>query len=394
MVAETPKRVLIIGAGPGGLSAAIALRRVGIESAVFERASKLGTVGGGLGVQSNAMRALMRLGIGERLVQAGSEIRSNEIHNGEGKLLFQLPQGEVADAFGTPTIMVLRSDVQFALADALDDGVLRLSSECVGVEQDADGVTAHFAGGSSERGALLVAADGGRSLLRKYVYGDAEPPLRYAGLATWRAVAELDGDIVPPGTGKYYNGRGVQFVMFPVGPNRIYWGVMNAEPEGGKDPPGGVRQLLCDHLRGFPEVARRVIEATPEAGIGRTDLYDRDPAKTWVKGRVVLLGDAAHLTTPFIGQGAGISMEDSVVLAKELSLTDGLRDQQMLGVALESYQRVRIPRCSKVVLSSRRRGKVYLLTNPVLAIARDTALRLLPHRATRAMVQWSIVYEV
>lgn len=394
LVANASRRVLIIGAGPGGLSSAIALRRVGIDATVFDRAPRLGTIGGGLGVQSNALRALMRLGIGESLIEAGSEIRRNEIHNAEGRLLFTLPQGEVADEFGTPTIMVLRSDLQFALVNELADGALELGAECVGVEQDAEGVTARFADGRVERGALLIGADGGRSVIRGHVYGSQDAPLRYAGQATWRAVTEMDGQTLPPGTARYYNGPGIQFVMFPVGGKRIYWGVMHTEPEGGKDPPGQSRQLLRDYLRDLPAVTREVIDATSETGIARTDLYDRDPAKTWLKGRVVLLGDAAHLTTPFIGQGAGISLEDSVVLAKELALTDGLRDQSMLDVALESYQRVRVPRCAKVVLTSRRRGTAYLLKNPVLAAARDNILSCLPHRVTRSMVERSIVYEV
>jgi 2-polyprenyl-6-methoxyphenol hydroxylase-like FAD-dependent oxidoreductase len=393
VVADPSRRALIIGAGPGGLTAAIALSRVGIETTVFEREPKVGVVGGGLGVQSNALRALMRLGIGERLIQAGSEIRLNKIHNREGRFLFELPQGEVGDAFGTPTIMVLRADVQLALVDALEDGVLKLGAEFVSVEQQVDGVTAHFADGRSERGALLIGADGARSVTRKFVYGDAGKPLRYAGQATWRGVADMDRTILPDATAMYYNGPGVQFVMFPVGGQRIYWGVMRTEPEGGSDPPGQVHQRLAEYLEGFPAAAREVVDATAEAKISRTDLYDRDPSKTWVKGRVVLLGDAAHVTTPFIGQGAGISMEDSIVLAKELALTDGLRDQRLLDVALAAYQRVRVPRCAQVVLTSRRRGRIYLMRNPVLGAVRDEFLSHLPHRVTRSMVERSIVYE-
>jgi FAD-dependent urate hydroxylase len=390
---DTLRRVLIIGAGPGGLSAAIALQRVGIKATVFERASKLGTVGGGLGVQSNALRALQRLGLGDELIAAGSEIRSNVIHDGAGRPVFELPQGEVADEFGTPTIMVLRADVQRALARAVDDDALVLESECTGVEQNADGVSAHFADGRSERGALVIGADGIHSVVRNHVYPDGGAPLRYAGLATWRGVAQLDG-VLPVDTAWYFNGPGRQFVMFPVGQGRIYWGVMYAAAEGGSDPAGRVRDQLSEYLSEFPEVVRQVIWATPEVGISRTDLYDRNPSGGWVKGRVVLLGDAAHLTTPFIGQGAGISLEDSVVLAKELSLTAGLRDQSMLDVALESYQRVRVPRCSKVVLTSRRRGTIYLISNPVLARARDGILRRLPHAVRRDMVKRSIVYDV
>jgi 2-polyprenyl-6-methoxyphenol hydroxylase-like FAD-dependent oxidoreductase len=396
MATDTPRRALIIGAGPGGLSAAIALQRVGIEATVFERVRALGTVGGGLGVQSNAIRALRRIGVGDRLVAAGSEVRVNEIRNSAGKLLFELPQGEVADEYGAPTIMVPRAEVQLALADQLPNGALQLDAECVGVEQDADGVTAHLADGRAERGALLIGADGGYSLVRKHVYGDAEQPLRYAGMASWRAIVELEDadEVVPEGPAQYYSGDGTQFVVFRAGGRRVYWGLLNTEPAGGKDPPEGVREALCEIVREFPEVTRRLIRATSERSLVRTDLYDRDPVQNWTRGRVVLLGDAAHLTTPFIGQGAGISMEDSIVIAKELALTDGLRDERMLGVALESYQRRRAPRCAKVVLSSRRRGKVYMISNPMLTRLRDVALPLVPHFATRVMVKRSIIYDV
>jgi len=129
-------------------------------------------------------------------------------------------------------------------------------------------------------------------------------------------------DVIPAGPAKYYSGSGTQFVIFRAGGRRIYWGLLNTEPEGGKDPPEGVREALCERLREFPEMTRRLIMATDQGKIVRTDLYDRDPVPNWSRGRVVLLGDAAHLTTPFIGQGAGISMEDSVVLAKELASLD------------------------------------------------------------------------
>jgi len=393
VIADTPRRALIIGAGPGGLTAAIALRRVGIECALFERAPALGAAGAGLGVQSNALRALMRIGIGDQLQGAGTEHRVTEIHDSDGALLTTLPQGEVADAYGTPSISLLRSDVQMSLVDALDDGVLRLDSDCIGVEQDADGVTAHFADGRSERGALLIGADGARSIVRKHVYGDADAPPRYSGVTIWRSVVRLDG-VLPQDTNRAFLGSGTTFVMFPVGDQRIYWGVGKREPEGGKDPPESTHQILRDHLRAFPDVARQVVDATPEAEIIRTDIYDRDPERTWVKGRVALLGDAAHLTAPFVGQGAGISMEDSVLLAKELALTDGLRDQTMLAQALASYERARMPRCAKVVLTSRQRGQVLFWSNPQLSYMRNTLMRCLPARARRAAVEQTLNYSV
>ncbi|HEY1357697.1 MAG TPA: FAD-dependent monooxygenase [Thermoleophilaceae bacterium] len=393
MTGDTPRRALIIGAGPGGLAAAIGLSRVGIEATLFERAPELGQVGAGLGVQSNALRALMKIGVGDRLMDAGTELRNQEIYDSGGRLLIQLPQGEVADAFGTPAISLLRADVQLALVGALDDGVLQMGAECIGVEQDPDGVTAHFADGRAERGAVLIGADGGRSVVRKHVYGDADAPPRYSGVTIWRSVVQLDG-VLPDDTARGYLGMGQTFVMFPVGRQRIYWGVGKREPEGGTNPTEGLHQLLHDHLREFPDVGHQVVGATPEPEIIRTDIYDRDPEQTWVKGRVALLGDAAHMTTPFVGQGAGISMEDGVRLSKELALTDGLRDQRMLGHALDAYEQARIERCAKVVLSSRRRGRMLFWRNRELRAVRNAAMRRIPASARRQMLASSIDYEV
>jgi 2-polyprenyl-6-methoxyphenol hydroxylase-like FAD-dependent oxidoreductase len=182
--------------------------------------------------------------------------------------------------------------------------------------------------------------------------------------------------------------------MFPVGRQRIYWGIGKREPEGGTNPTQGLHQLLHDHLREFPEMAHQVVTATPAPEIIRTDIYDRDPEETWVKGRVALLGDAAHMTTPFVGQGAGISMEDGVRLSKELALTDGLRDQRMLAHALEAYEQARMDRCAKVVLSSRRRGKVLFWRNRELRAVRNAGMRCIPASARHSMLASSIDYEV
>lgn len=394
VAAETPGRALIIGAGPGGLTAAIALRRVGIDAAVFERTPDLGKAPGGLAVQSNALRALMRVGIDDVVTRVGAALRSTEIYNSRGQMILQLPVGEVTDARGAPTLAVSRGELQLALSNELDNGVLRLSSECIGVEQDAGGVTAHFADGSTEGGALLIGADGGRSVVRKHVYGDADAPRLYSGVTAWRSVAETDDDVLPQGTIRFYYGAGRQFTLAAIGNRRVFWGAVNTEPAGGSDPAEGLGDILCNLLRYFPAVTREVVRATPEAGIIRTDVYDRDPESSWIKGRVVLLGDAAHLTTPFVGEGASITIEDAVVLAKELALTGGLRDQRMLDAALRTYERARLPRCSDIVIASRRIGRVYLSGNPVMTRVRDTVMSHLPARTRRSMIERSYRDEV
>jgi FAD-dependent urate hydroxylase len=226
------------------------------------------------------------------------------------------------------------------------------------------------------------------------VYGAADTEPRYSGLTSWRSVVEMSPDTLPPDTSHTFLGAGRQFVMFPVGANRIYWGLLKRESQGGANPESGLHEMLIDYLRDFPEVTRRLVSATEDERIIRADICDRDPEQTWVKGRVVLIGDAAHMTTPFIGQGAGISMEDAIVLAKELALTEGLRDQRMLAGALESFQQERMPRCANIVLTSRRRGQVLSLSNPAVATARNTVLRAVPKAFWRKAMESSIKYDL
>jgi len=391
---EQRRRALIVGAGPAGLTAAIAFERVGIEALVFERQPQLGRAGGGLGVQSNALRALQKLGIGERIVAAGTELRAQEICDIHGRRMFSFPQGEVADEYGTPTISLMRSEVQRALLDAVPEGAVRLGTECVGVEQDEHGASATLADGSVERGALLIGADGGRSVVRRHVYGEQDGPPRYSGFTSWRGVTDIGPGALPQTTSRTFLGAGRQFVMFPVGGERIYWGLMKGEPAGGRDRRQELHERLLGDLRGFPEVASRLVRATDPAEILRTDVYDRDPERTWHRGRVLVIGDAAHMTTPFAGQGAGISMEDAVVLAKELSLTQGLRDVSMLETALASFEHARMQRCADIVLTSRRRGQIFSWGNPAVVAARNALLRAVPARVWRNEIAKSIKYDL
>lgn len=391
-MADESRRVLIVGAGPGGLTTAIGLQRVGIRAEIFEEAPEIRPIGAGLGVQSNALKGLLRIGVGHKLFDRGADIRMLDVYSGGDRLLAQFPQGEVSDEFGLPTLSVLRGDLQFELIDALEEGSLHLGAKCVGVEQDDDGVVARFEDGREERGAILVGADGVDSAVKGEVIDDSA--LNYSGFCGWRSWVQPTTEVMPPGHCNLIIGRGAAFVMFPTA-DGLYWGCMRKAEPGGVDPPAGVKDELLEYVdKRFPERARIVIEAAAEEKILRTDIYDRDPGETWFKGRVVLVGDSIHPCAPFVGQGAGISIEDGVVLAKELSLTGGLEDRAMVDAALEAYQKRRAPRASWMVRQGRTRGKLASLENPVACRARDTVLSLVPSWVWRKQLVELVQYDV
>jgi FAD-dependent urate hydroxylase len=385
-------RALVIGAGPGGLATAIALQRVGIDVAVFERISELREAGAGLGVQGNAIRALQRLGVADHLLKICPVLEWQEIYSHTGRLLATLPVGEVTREYGTPTVAAHRADVQTALLGGIDRQVIHLNANCVGFEQDAEGVTARFADGREERGAVLIGADGIHSAVRKQLRPGEEPV--YQGHIAWRGVLVPERELFPPSTFRMFVGRGAFFVIFNVGLGRVYWAGMKLVPQGSKDEPCGRKQEILNHHRDFPELVKTIIKGTEESVILRNEVFDRDPDTWWGKGRVTLLGDAAHLTTPHVGQGLGISIEDGVVLAKDLALTQGLRDQSTIELALQSYEKKRMPRTGSIILESRRIGNLYKMTNPVQCAIRNTILWLTPAKTLRQRIVHSLGEEI
>ena len=384
-------RVLVVGGGPGGLAAAIALRQAGFEAVVFERARELREAGSGVGIQSNAVRVLQKLGVADPLLQISPVIESQEIYSWRGKLLAVLPVGEVAREFGTPSLAVHRADLQRVLLGGLDPGVIHLGAELVRFEQDPKGVTACFSDGREEPGAVLIGGDGMRSVVRKQLLGDGGP--KYAGHFSWRGVTVPDRELFPPSTLRFFAGRGAFFGMFNLGLGRIYWTGQKQAPEGSRDAPEGRRQEALEHFKGFAEPIEELIAATDETEILRHDVYDRDPDTHWGKGRVTLLGDAAHLTTPNLGQGAGIAIEDGLVLARCLAGAGDLSDPQAVETALKAYEEQRLPRTSQIIRASRQLGETYTWKDPFRSFIRDTVVRLTPARVWRQRLVDSLAYE-
>jgi 2-polyprenyl-6-methoxyphenol hydroxylase-like FAD-dependent oxidoreductase len=368
-------RAVIVGGGIGGLTAALALRRVGWNPVVFERAPELREVGAGITLWSNAVKVLRQLGVAEKVEELATPLRKSEVRRWDGKLLTDLDLGQLSDRAGAPTIGVHRADLQRALADAVGPESLTLGAPCVGFRQDANGIFVRLSDGREEKGDLLIGADGLRSVVRSQLLGPEKP--RYAGYTAWRGVAVADRPEVPTGATLLALGRGSQVGYLPIGGGRTYWFATANVPEGWTDTASRTKSVLVEFFADWYPPIPGVIAATEESAILRNDIHDRPPVRTWGTGRVTLLGDAAHPTTPNLGQGGCMAIEDAPVLARCLAeATD-------IPAALREYERLRYERTAMVTRASWRLGKLFALEGLLSCWLRDTAIAAFPAMAAR-----------
>jgi len=364
-------RALIVGGGIGGLATAHALLRQDIDAVVFERADDVRKIqlGGGFHLWTNAARALQRLGLYDQVQAIGSPIDVTEYRTGSGGLLASWPIGEIARENGVTDVGVSRQDLQALLVEAVGGDRIRLGARCAGFEQDDDGVRLKLADGGEERGAMLIAADGLRSTIRAQIHGEREP--RYAGYTQWQSLIPDEDDSLPPRAERVLFGPGSRAILHRVGCERLFWAAVLYGEEDGPVARAG-KDTLLERFAGWQEPVAAAIAATPEDGIARLQIYDREPIPSWGVGRVTLLGDAAHPMTTNLSQGACQVLEDAAALARCLGRGDDIE------AALRSYEQTRIRRTSPIVKQSARIARVGSLKNPLACALRNrmTALTL------------------
>jgi 2-polyprenyl-6-methoxyphenol hydroxylase-like FAD-dependent oxidoreductase len=374
-------RITIIGGGIGGLSVAIALRKIGFQPEVFEQAPELRDVGAAIAVWSNAMRLLEYLGVGPQvLAHAGIIERIRWIYR-DGRTLNQTPL-KSGDA---PSVALRRSDLQSALREALPAESVHLGKVFVDFAVDDDGISIKFADGSSVTSDLLIGADGSHSRLRTLLIGDQLPA--YRGYATWRGVAGTTPRDVPYGEAIEIHGYGRRFGIGPVGHGQIGWWASNngRGPGTGHDAKQN-REELLNLFDGWSGPAQELIRATAPETIVRNDIFDRTPSESWGRGRVTMLGDAVHPTTPDLGQGGCLAIEDSVVLARCLekyARPDSLASITDIELALRTFEQRRKLRTATIVAASRRYGATGQWANRIAVRLRRGALPLLPRPLLR-----------
>lgn len=376
-----------MGGGIGGLSAGIGLQRAGFEVIVLERMPELREVGSGLTLWTNAMRALGKLGVADTVRARGAVIERLENRDWRGEPFATLPIHKIGEKFGAPCVSIHRAELQSALAAALPPGTLRLGVQCSGFSQDDRGVTVQLSDGSEQRADLVVGSDGIKSTIRAQLFG-ASPP-RYSGYTCWRSAAHLAHPGLEAGLYTQLYGSGYTFGIFPIGPGFFSWYGTRMTPAGGgtgKSAADWKREAQAEFKECY-EPVRAVIDATPEAGFSRQDIYDLKPIDLWSKGRVTLLGDAAHATTPTLGQGGCMAIEDAVVLSRVLA---GAGD---IPASLRSYSDQRFRRANGIVRQARRHGVLYHAANPLMETVRNIFLKRAPVSIAMREVEKLMGYE-
>lgn len=358
---------LIVGSGPGGLATALSLRSAGITSVVFEQSKKLRPVGTGLTLWPNALAALAVFGADKPVRNVGFPAEGNQIRTATGRLLDDVPASWMREVVGSTGIALLRSELIDALLDLLGPGVVRAGARCVGYRANRDRVVARFADGTEEAADLLVGADGLRSVIRSQLHGGGDR-LRYAGYPVWRGVTEYPLGTAP---GLLTMGPGAQFGLFPMRHNQVYWFATVSLPEA-RAATLPAHALLLDQFGGWHEPIRDVLDATAQEQIVVTDSYDRPPLQWWGRGRVTLVGDAAHPSTPNLGQGTCQAFEDAAVLGHWLGRHDDVES------ALRRYELARIDRANGVTTQARRLGQVGQWRSPLPCWLREQLIRYAP----------------
>jgi 2-polyprenyl-6-methoxyphenol hydroxylase-like FAD-dependent oxidoreductase len=378
---RTSRRVVVVGGGIGGLTAALALRADGHDVIVLERRETSEEAGAGISLWPNAMRVLRGLGVGEALEASAMSDGRTSIRTSRGRRLSVADMAEIGRRYAAPLAVVHRSHLLTVLRDAVGERTLRLGVTCTGVVQDDRTACVHLDDGVHEEGDVVVAADGIGSRLREGLTDGAT--VRSTGLVAWRAVVPVDGVDVDAVAGEAW-GRGELFGAAPLTHGRLYWFASSRAPGAADGTEREERDRLAERFAGWHDPIPAIVRSTPPAAIIRTPLRELTALPAWTSGRVALLGDAAHAMLPNFGQGGCQAVEDASALARSLGGGAAAPD------ALRAYERSRKPRAEDVARQSRRMSALAHLRNPAAATLRNLAMRAAPatamHRRLDALV--------
>lgn len=362
------KQYTILGGGIAGLTAAIALRRMGIRALVFEAAPVIRPAGAGLALAANAIKGYVKLGIAEKIIARGRLLPTFSILDDAGRRITQADAAAIGRKYGVHNFAIHRPDLHEALLAELEPEQIHVNKCALRVEQADEKVTLHFQDGSTHETDYLIVADGIHSPVRRQLLPGSEP--RYAGYTCWRAVID-NPDLALDGATETWGAAG-RFGIVPLAGNKIYWFACVNAPQNDPNMRAARVPDLQRIFQKFHHPVPAILQHTPDTSLLWNDIIDLKPIQRFAFGNVVLIGDAAHATTPNMGQGACQAIEDAVVLADELARCTSPE------LAFAAFERRRLKRTHFIVNNSWQLGKIAQWSNPWLVSVRNTLFRLIP----------------
>lgn len=345
--------ITIIGAGMGGLTTGIALKKFGHHVTIYEQAEQILAMGAAISLWSNGVKCLNYLGLTDQVAKLGGQMDHLAYMDGlTGDVMTQFSLHPLIAEVGQRPYPVSRSDLQNMLMDEFGRENIHLGKKMLSFTETNDVVTVQFADGTQVQTQLLVGADGTHSITRAYVLGE-QVERRYAGYVNWNGLVEISEDYAPADQWTTYVGEGKRVSLMPVADHRFYFFFDVPLPAGLENNRSNYKALLKEYFAGWCPQVQKLIDNINEQTTNRVEIHDIEPFAQFYKGRVVIVGDAAHSTTPDIGQGGCQAMEDAIYLARSLQInTLGLPD------ALKRYQNKRNERANELVLRARKRCDV------------------------------------
>lgn len=361
------EKFIIAGAGIAGLTAAILLRELGYEAVIYESGQSVRGIGAGFGLASNAMRAFDFLGLEKEIIPIGQHLTTLRIVDHKGKDIIAADTSKLEQQLFS-NFAIHRADLHHYLLAKIPQTIIHTSKKITGYKQENSTVIVFFEDGSTETSDYLIGADGVGSVIRQQMFPSSVP--RYAGYVCWRSVIDNPGIQLETSI-ETWGSKG-RFGLTPLIGNRIYWYACINASASDSEIRNHKLEDLKSNFSSYHSSIPLVLEHSIEKEIICNDIVDIHPLPYYTSGRVLLSGDAAHATTPNMGQGACMAVEDIAVL-KQLLLSS-----ESIEAAFALYNKKRVHRANSIIRDSDRIGKIAQLSAPLIITLRNFVARSLP----------------
>jgi len=363
------KKILIVGGGIAGLTTALALERIHLDYYLLEAVPEVKALGAGITLAGNAMKVLEQLGVATAVQQQGEVLTSMIIQDNHGKEISVLDTEKLNREYGMYNVAIHRGALHEVLLHQVDPAKIITGKKAIQYKEDKEGVTLFFDDGSTLEGTAVIMADGIHSAIRKQLIPDSQP--RYSGYTCWRGVTANQWSL----QGKAYEtwGPAGRFGYVSIGQNLIYWFACKNASYKDERMKNITIDELADNFKDYRQPIRSMILQTAQEHLIWSDIIDLKPTSRYAFNNLVLIGDAAHATTPNLGQGACMAIEDAWILADEIQ-----RHPDSLSSAFKAFEVRRVDRVNFIVNTSYRLGRVAQLENRLVAGVRNFIFRLVP----------------